>query len=415
MENKKKKIGNFQNNILFIGMFLLIVNVFSINLNKPLLFNSIYFYFFIVVLIFVGCIKRKDIFNLNIIKIQFIVFTCIILISALRADNSISLKFFIYYIIGIIIFLVLSENNKWYEFSNKLFKIISILFSIATIFSIIFPNIYFNIVHKLFSMEQQKIIFELYSYDLYSGIAGQTGSNAFFISIGIAILFCEIFLKKKYRKINCLFLLISFIALLLTGKRGLLLANLITMIIILYFIFIRKRKKGIGKFLIIIITIIIIILIMITIFPKTAIVFDRFLSKEDKLTGRYELYNTAIVLFKEKPILGNGINTFKLLNINNNLLDTHNVYLQLLCEIGIIGVILFIISTISIYIRSIRVFDKNIKSNIYLGNIIISLYIQNIFIIYCMSGNPFYDYNMLYTYFIFISIPVYGHLKNTKL
>lgn len=59
----------------------------------------------------------------------------------------------------------------------------------------------------------------------------------------------------------------------------------------------------------------------------------------DISNGRDELYNYAISLFKNKPALGWGIGYYE--NIYN--IYSHQFFLQMLCEFGILGSIIFVI------------------------------------------------------------------------
>ncbi len=57
--------------------------------------------------------------------------------------------------------------------------------------------------------------------------------------------------------------------------------------------------------------------------------------------GRIEIWKQSIELWQESPIFGIGLNVFK--HMGYGLGDTHNIYLKILSEQGIVGLIIFLI------------------------------------------------------------------------
>jgi O-antigen ligase len=192
------------------------------------------------------------------------------------------------------------------------------------------------------SSESAKFI----SNNLYAGITDQIGQNAFYISVGISIISAKLIIRPTKISLNVILLICLIItALLLTGKRGLLLSNIVAMIgTILVYAKVHKKRimKGLLKS---IMAITFLILIIIIVIPEDATPFMRFVVKDegDITSGRIILYIVAIELFKQKPILGWESGCFSYLNG----IDTHNVYLQLLCENGVLGALFFV--TILLY------------------------------------------------------------------
>ena len=71
----------------------------------------------------------------------------------------------------------------------------------------------------------------LYQSGYYAGITGQTSYNAFYISIYLAAVYTG-FNKNNNRLRTCFLLGLGILALLLTGKRGLLVANIFALMIV---------------------------------------------------------------------------------------------------------------------------------------------------------------------------------------
>ena len=57
---------------------------------------------------------------------------------------------------------------------------------------------------------------------------------------------------------------------------------------------------------------------------------------------RLVLWNDAIELFQSNPVTGTGFNTYAYMNRVGSYADTHNIYLKVLVETGIIGLALFL-------------------------------------------------------------------------
>ena len=90
----------------------------------------------------------------------------------------------------------------------------------------------------------------------------------------------------------------------------------------------------------------------------------------------------------------------------------HNVYLQLLCETGIIGFTFYMtwfISILWLSIKSYRRINFYKTSEFESANFHLKFAIgyQVFFLLYCMTGNPLYTEEMFIPYFICCSIALY--------
>lgn len=136
---------------------------------------------------------------------------------------------------------------------------------------------------------------------------------------------------------------------------------------------------------------------------------SRFADEEGDFSGRTSLYQLALKLFRTSPVFGIGWGNYRAYSTgvftagSTTTYETHNVYLQLLCENGIVGLTGFILATGSVLIYTIRKYARLLKTygvTAATKACKLSLYIQIVFLTYCMSGNPLYDYIFLVTYFI---------------
>jgi O-antigen ligase len=73
---------------------------------------------------------------------------------------------------------------------------------------------------------------------------------------------------------------------------------------------------------------------------------------------RIALWQDAIAKFKDSPLIGNGFNTFQVSYKGQVWRDTHNYYLKMLTELGVLGFIAFIYFLISALALALRLYRK---------------------------------------------------------
>ena len=113
----------------------------------------------------------------------------------------------------------------------------------------------------------------------------------------------------------------------------------------------------------------------------------------------------AINKFKESPVFGKGWGTYKyyyhneIITQERSYMDAHNIYLQILSELGVFGIAVFIGLNAYIVILVLKVKNsKNISKKSY-------LYVFLAYHIYILLegivGNSFYDIPVLIPYGFF--------------
>jgi len=104
---------------------------------------------------------------------------------------------------------------------------------------------------------------------------------------------------------------------------------------------------------------------------------DKLITKTISRHGIYDYYlnfNSAILLWKKEPIFGNGFRYYKtncksILNENDAQgcsTHPHNVYLEILSDYGLLGLILYVIFIASLFFN----FLKNNYNRVYFGILI---------------------------------------------
>lgn len=378
-------------------------------INNNIFPKSLYFFALTTILMLPSVLYNIQ-RNINKKSIGFIIFFLYLLLCLLISYSVDSMEYIIYYFVGLIYLLYFSKRKKSIEKLLKYYYIGTIIFTFFTVFSVLYGLLYLKIINFLYGgTEAYSIIVNLFSWHEYSGIAGQTGYNAFIIAIGIIISFIKII--DSYKSNNTInkkvfiVLLLQIAVLFLCSKRALILYTFTTILFLLPLCVNLKKKSTISKLFLILIVLLLIGCFSINFFEPLGNVFAKnsyYINKGNLLNGRLPLYSQAISLFKKNILFGIGIKTFHLLNNLN--LDVHNVYLQLLAENGIIGFIIMFSSFSYMFFKT----KKNLKTIKYDMLTCISLGIQMLFLLYALSGNTLYDVNMLYLYFIVGSLNIYS-------
>ena len=147
-------------------------------------------------------------------------------------------------------------------------------------------------------------------------------------------------------------------------------------------------------------------------FRRIAQTFINLKQGADISTGRTELYDIAIEGFKNYPIFGIGVGNFS--SLEGAYTATHNTYIQILCEQGVVGLLAFVMPLICcllLTVKKIRV-ECEISNLRYLK---LSLYIQILYIFYSMSANSNINLFGYIMYFFAISMLAEGTKKDVRL
>ena len=361
----------------------------------------------------------------NIVKEWLLIF-CIWFIGALYSMDPVrGIKYCIAYFLAFIISLYFLKYSSL-KFVKALYGF-SLIHVLATIIREIAPNFIGSLCSVILPaklLNSQNLIMHGGHWVGNIGITTQTGWNAFFITINLLIsltfIFCYDFHhKKKY--FYYISSVLSLVSLLLTNKRGYLIAVLVTIVfsfLIKYLTDITKKKLFI---LIIWFCLFCSLMFCGFYFSNTFKVFGKIKSLNNMdmnsiSAGRLVIYTrmVSLLLPENKFIFGFGTgSTNSMLGI-----DGHNIYLQLIFENGLIFSGVFFYVFIKNWFISLK---KNILLNKlqlydYRGNDIIvclSFLYQTVFLCLGFLSNPLYDTPMflLYTLLLFCGNSKCGNPK----
>ncbi len=397
------KIFN-KENINYCGILLMIVNIFFSMVNLDIL---VYFQLFSIGLLL--CLLTMDFQKIRIDKKIYFLLLILLLffITALHAWTDHSSGYCTRFFTGIITaFAIANSSNKNKKRTLDTIKIFSIVFMFFTYFSLIFPMQYEKMISVMFNSNNYEVIMGLYDFRGFSGIAGQTGNNAFLLSIGLVVMVLDLILNTNNKKgsniLSMITIVLLMFAVVLTNKRFFL---VVIFFIIFFSIIIYCKKNKLTKK-----TLMVLLLLFTTMLITTFYIYNRFpvfqriSNSNNFLNGRDTLYNIAISLIEGHPYLGIGINNYiNYSNVGGVVYYAHNVFLQLAAEIGIPFSVIVVLILIAFfgdtYKKSNSKMDNDKKRILYYSTIA-----QGIFLLYFFTGNSLYDTNMLMFYFMVLGL-----------
>lgn len=308
------------------------------------------------------------------------------------SDSSAASTLLIYYFLGFLIYVVEWEIESLAKII-KILKILTLVIAVSIILESFMLDAILPLVY-IFSAGSKESVLNEIAYGAYSGFAGEKADAAFYMNILFLITICGCIHQRKVALKDGIVILLSLIALMLTGKRTL----FVTVFIIAFILFINSdiRFKGFKICMIALIVAAVIFSIPIF-FPQANFLFERLGDTSE--SGRSELWNYAIQMFKENPVMGMGLGSYNNYIFKEGYINPftggkwfaqcHCIYLQILGELGIVGAFLMICLFISNLYKAYFLLKYAENNTIKLMSRI-SLALQLLVLIYGITGNTMY-------------------------
>lgn len=346
------------------------------------------------------------------ISLAWFIMTTVCLLGSLRGVVEVLVYFYVLCSFFMLFSCRLNEADMLK--SLNILRLFGILFAVGCYWQSLFPNQYYTLLYPRFgSFYQQSIARQFTYHKMCTGFTSQTTIAAIFIVLGLMaeIYYCKY--AKKSRLIRFVEICFLFGGLLLTGKRSPLL-TVATSFTFVNLLMVRKKERG-RRLLRIIAVVCIMSLIAIVVAPhvinpesRTSIVrllefntdgANTYTQEDgDFSNGRVYLYMAAMKEFMDNPLFGIGWGRF---SAKYGITGVHNIYLQLLCECGIIGAVIVISALLFILSSSIRLLKqaKSRQNNLSVILLKCSIFLQTYVLGYGLFDNPIYDQTYLLTYF----------------
>ncbi|MGL9729307.1 O-antigen ligase family protein [Enterococcus sp. DIV0756] len=383
--------------IIFSVLYVLFINTINIFPSIYYIFSSILLFVFILGII----VSTKINISLSFGKFFWIMYSIVIIMGSFFSINQeLSIKYLLSYL-PLVVLMIFSENIpiQIFNFIVPSMVICTGVHVFMNLFFLIQPEKQINILMKLYTGKELMNAVNQTRASFLVGITSDIGQNAFHISLFMICMFA-LLLTKTNKIVSIISFLFGLVLLIGTTKRGLMAGLFASMIVI---ILIRSRKN-IKRFFVYSVLLIFFILVgwyILNNLEITQVMIKKNIDYSGNiLNGRQYIYASTLNAFNQHPFRGIGVNTTQIVSSGN---DAHNIYLQVLAESGVVGFILFVTAITCGLVQGIKELLKAEKSK-YETIIIFSVSYQVFFVVYGMSGNPFYNNSLLATYILCLMI-----------
>lgn len=331
---------------------------------------------------------------------------------------------FIYYFIMVEVILLIRPNYDNIALILKVVKRTALINALFVFISWLTPEMMFSYAKLAFPDNIANAYIVSLQNGYYAGINNQVAFTAVYLVLGIMVFTYDPRENKKDRRIlRFVILSLLWFALVLTNKRSHLLYIFVAMLSVYYAGGIKSKKIDRALKIIFAIFVMLVIFYFIANLFPTIPLFSRMLSIFTILTGntdlnsifsgRIAIYSQVIDIFKKNKTFGIGWQNFgtysRYTSITGGVNQGHNVFLQLLCETGIVGFCIFMIINLYYFISNFKINNMIISKKDYQRDKIdmyrkCAIGFMVFYYIFWFSGNPIYDFTFVYTWVISIMI-----------
>lgn len=299
--------------------------------------------------------------------------------------------------IAMLYIMIAHPDKADIERALRLLLIAAVAMSVYAISISIYPKLYYVIVRHLIPSDTQALIELGFKYHYGVAVGGESIVVDYYAFFGIAVSLNALLILKeesKQRRKYITIFAVCVLAIIVQNRK----AELLTAMIVVVFLFLsnvnvtslRQKWRQLLLFSVVTVSAIIAFLILLqngylsryeTFLAQLALRFSSVSSTADISSGRTMLWGRAISLFKAHPIIGIGWGNFRnyladTFNVFNDgqLSNVHNNYLQILCETGVVGFILFVGPLFYMLYRTFKA-SKSLRINVpknYLARIAVS-------------------------------------------
>ena len=366
--------------------------------------------------------RRSKIKNqLAVMDLLWFIAIAVIIIYIFLAGFSDYLSDLFYFTAGLAFLVLAKVRMETYGKAFALVKYAGLVYAAGSVAQYFFTETFNRFIFNFTTDYSQESIARLTERNYFPGFGfGRTpvAPGHITMAFGLIVLTwdkCKSKVLQYGDLLICLFLLF---ALIITGKRSILLWFIVALPIT--YIALGQGKEVWLRALKMIAALIfgfaLLILVLYLIDPPPFITRLYNLLR-DVVTGgypssvdvRFRLYQFAWPLFLENPLFGIGWHQFRELAPADH--HVHNVYLQLLTEMGSFGFLVVMTPLIYCFGATWRALKRLLGQSeaelvMWKKGLTYSIYYQSFFLLYSLSDNPFYE--LIFTLFYFVAISITG-------
>lgn len=320
-----------------------------------------------------------------------------------------------YLLVSILLFTGIPE--KCTDTIVRSLKMIAIIQATGIFVQILLPGIYNSLMRLLVSDLTLQEVTRRVNDGYYTGFTREVSLTVLFLVTGIGLTTVQFFkhrdsLSSRTKRQNILVVLFLWSALIFTGKKAQPIFCIVALLVT-YLVYSDTKYKYLKISLLVGLSVVtylfaIPILSNIPSISRYVSLIQNLQTNKDiaiVTSGRTEIYQAAIELWNRNRIFGIGWNNFKSAVPSTawfSRFDVHNVYLQVLCETGYVGaVIYYLLLAVSLYRLLHTVSKKKITSDLLAFDVFYFFF----FLLYSITGTCLYEYGY---YIIFIVALTWG-------
>lgn len=399
-------------NNLLLNIFCVIIGVYSSFYYFNFGFPQIYLLYLCLILLLLSKPNLRNVFsNSNLFALYAITIVVSFIGLIVGGFNVTGINYFISIVVLILIFSMCKDNTVLLKKLYKMLFAFSAVSVISIYYEFLAPDSFFSISKNLLSTGSYSTLVHVYTRSgAYCGLAGYSSLAAFSCVVLCACTFSGLFgstkrLTIKRKAFNISGFLAGLFALILTTKRSLFMAMIISGILV--FVYTKNLSRRAKHSLLILAGISIFVLFYFVRDTESVVSFlqrFQYSSGTDFSSGRSDILEKALSYLGSNWVLGYGTGMgtaySNSLGIGGGL---HNIYIQCLFENGFIGLIVWI----ALFIKNLRdVFVLRYDQT--RPFVMLSMFIQLSFLIYGFFGNPLYDLCIFCIYIISTALPSYS-------
>ena len=316
------------------------------------------------------------------------------------------------------------SRKVMYRKAGRVIVAFALYFAVSIWFQILFPDQYSQCFANYLPDRPKHVVLSLAASGVgYTGLSTNPGYTAGHLAAGILMVFAYTAtrrVKSKQFLGGCALLAFLLVSMFMTGKRAPCVFVILVLAAALFVTLDKKQKIIAAKIALAACGIGILVLVIfwkqLSGIPLIARLFETavgLISGEDVSNNREILYEFGGELFRKNPIFGVGWCNFRRMGAGVitqfTELEAHNIYLQLLCETGIIGaaviltpIFVFLIQTCRSLVKVSR--SKKASAAGWKRLLLFSFGYQLYFVVNGAMDNLLYDHNYVIIYFVALSI-----------
>ena len=295
------------------------------------------------------------------------------------------------------VFVFSYENASFIKLFTKWIYLVSAAVVISCIIHFAVPGWFNGIMAGLMRPNAYEQLIWSYTVDnTFAGIAAYTSNATFSAAVVFGNSFLNITNKNeqpiiKNKVVNIVLLVLSLFTIIICSKRGIFIATIVATVVLMFYLY--RKNAFVLKFFSVAILFILASAVLYQINDYVAAFIDRFMT-DDLLTGRDTIYDSLMTdFFNGNILIGKGTAaTYKLADKG-----AHNIYLQILYDHGALFSMPYYIFLIYNYYLAFK------------NKCPISIFVQTMFLVYGLSGNPLYSnmFMIIYIYYVLYSSKAY--------